>query len=111
MSPELQRLIHLQDIDVRIFELTDRLAAIPLERRMLEEQFRQARKMDSRSNKHARMARSRSMLRNAITNGSTARHAPKGSEANRKRSTIGVMATRAIWKNQMLGKLNQPRAR
>ncbi len=41
MSPELQRLIQLQDIDVRIFELTDRLAAIPGERTSLEERFRQ----------------------------------------------------------------------
>jgi predicted nucleic acid-binding Zn-ribbon protein len=41
VSPELQRLIRLQDIDVRIFELTDRLAAIPGQRQQLEEQFRQ----------------------------------------------------------------------
>lgn len=41
MSPELHRLIQLQDIDVRIFELTDRLAAIPRERELLEDQFRQ----------------------------------------------------------------------
>ena len=40
MSPELQRLIRLQDIDVRIFQLLDRLAAIPGERQQLEEQFR-----------------------------------------------------------------------
>src|SRR4051794_10072640 len=41
VSPELQRLIQLQDIDVRIFELTDRLAAIPVEREQIEAEFRQ----------------------------------------------------------------------
>lgn len=41
MSPELQKLIQLQDIDVRAFDLTDRLEAIPAERRQLEDQFRQ----------------------------------------------------------------------
>ncbi len=41
MSPELQKLILLQDIDVRTFELTDRLEAIPGERHQIEEQFRQ----------------------------------------------------------------------
>ena len=41
MSPELQKLIQLQDIDVRIFELADRLAAIPGEREQIEEGFRQ----------------------------------------------------------------------
>lgn len=41
MSPDLQKLIQLQDIDVRIFDLTDRLNAIPTERQKLEEQFRQ----------------------------------------------------------------------
>jgi len=41
VSPELLTLIQLQDIDVRVFELTDRLEAIPTERRQLEEQFRQ----------------------------------------------------------------------
>jgi predicted nucleic acid-binding Zn-ribbon protein len=41
VSPELQRLIRLQDIDVRIFELNDRLAAIPRERQQLEDLFRQ----------------------------------------------------------------------
>ena len=41
MSPELQRLIQLQDIDVRIFDLTDRLHAIPNERQQIEQRFRQ----------------------------------------------------------------------
>ena len=41
MSPELLKLIQLQDIDVRVFELTDRLDAIPAERRQIEDQFRQ----------------------------------------------------------------------
>ena len=41
VSPELERLIRLQDIDVRIFELNERLAAIPHERERLEDQFRQ----------------------------------------------------------------------
>lgn len=41
MSPELQRLIQLQDIDVRIFDLTDRLNAVPNERQQIEQQFRQ----------------------------------------------------------------------
>jgi predicted nucleic acid-binding Zn-ribbon protein len=41
VSPELQQLIKLQDIDVKIFELNDRLAAIPGERESLEAQFRQ----------------------------------------------------------------------
>ena len=41
MSPELQKLIRLQDIDVRVFDLTDRLDAIPAERGKIEEQFRQ----------------------------------------------------------------------
>lgn len=41
MSPELQKLIQLQDIDVKIFDLTDRLNAIPGERARIEEQFRQ----------------------------------------------------------------------
>jgi uncharacterized protein len=41
VSPELQKLIQLQDIDVRIFELADRLAAIPVEREQSEEGFRQ----------------------------------------------------------------------
>jgi hypothetical protein len=40
LSPELQSLIRLQDIDVRSFELKDRLAAIPKEREQLEEEFR-----------------------------------------------------------------------
>lgn len=40
MSPELQKLIELQDIDVRIFELTDRLNAIPEERHKIEDEFR-----------------------------------------------------------------------
>lgn len=41
MSPELQKLIQLQDIDVRAFDLTDRLEAIPAERRQIEDLFRQ----------------------------------------------------------------------
>lgn len=41
MSPELHKLIRLQDIDVRLFELTDRLEAIPAERSRIEEHFRQ----------------------------------------------------------------------
>jgi predicted nucleic acid-binding Zn-ribbon protein len=41
VSPELQKLIQLQDIDVRAFDLTDRLEAIPAERQQIEEQFRQ----------------------------------------------------------------------
>jgi uncharacterized protein len=41
VSPELQRLIQLQDIDVRIFDLTDRLHAIPNERQHIEQRFRQ----------------------------------------------------------------------
>ena len=41
MSPELQKLIQLQDIDVKIFDLADRLNAIPGERSRIEEQFRQ----------------------------------------------------------------------
>jgi uncharacterized protein len=41
VSPELQQLIGLQDIDVRLFALNDRLAAIPGERESLEAQFRQ----------------------------------------------------------------------
>jgi len=40
-----------------------------------------------------------------------ARHAPNGSDASKNKSTIGVTATRMIWKNQTLGKLNQPSAR
>lgn len=40
MSPELQKLIRLQDIDVRLFDLTDRLEAIPAERAKIEDQFR-----------------------------------------------------------------------
>ena len=41
MSPDLEKLITLQDIDVRIFDLTDRLNAIPAQREKLEAQFRQ----------------------------------------------------------------------
>ena len=41
----------------------------------------------------------------------TAFQAPNGSDARRNKSTIGVIATRMIWKNQTLGRLNQPRAR
>ena len=41
MSPDLHKLIELQDIDVRVFDLTDRLEAIPAERHQIEEQFRQ----------------------------------------------------------------------
>jgi uncharacterized protein len=41
VSPELQQLIRLQDIDVRVFTLNDRLIAIPSERENLEAQFRQ----------------------------------------------------------------------
>jgi predicted nucleic acid-binding Zn-ribbon protein len=41
VSPDLEKLINLQDIDVRIFDLTDRLNAIPAEREKLEAQFRQ----------------------------------------------------------------------
>ena len=41
MSPDLQKLIELQDIDVRAFDLTDRLEAIPVERQQIEDQFRQ----------------------------------------------------------------------
>jgi predicted nucleic acid-binding Zn-ribbon protein len=41
VSPELQNLIRLQDIDVRLFDLTDRLEAIPAERRRIEDLFRQ----------------------------------------------------------------------
>lgn len=41
MSPELEKLIQLQDIDVRVFDLTDRLEAIPAERQQIEDEFRQ----------------------------------------------------------------------
>lgn len=41
MSPELQNLIRLQDIDVKLFDLSDRLEAIPAERQQIEGQFRQ----------------------------------------------------------------------
>lgn len=41
MSPELLKLIQLQDIDVRVFELADRLDAIPAERQQIEDLFRQ----------------------------------------------------------------------
>src|SRR5437762_13043075 len=51
------------------------------------------------------------IARKVMTNGITARHAPNGNEASKNKSTIGVTATRMIWKNQMLGKLNQPSAR
>jgi hypothetical protein len=41
VSPDLLKLIQLQDIDVRAFDLTDRLEAIPVERQLIEDQFRQ----------------------------------------------------------------------
>jgi uncharacterized protein len=41
VSPDLQKLIQLQDIDVRVFDLSDRLEAIPIERQQIEDQFRQ----------------------------------------------------------------------
>src|SRR5437773_2535472 len=73
--------------------------------------IRQARRIGSRSKMQASVARSTSIARNVITNGSTAFHVPNGSVARRNRSTIGVIATRMIWKTQILGKLNQPSAR
>ena len=65
----------------------------------------------SRSKMQASVAKITSIERNVITNGNTARQAPNGSEASKNKSTIGVIATRTIWKNQTLGKLNQPSAR
>jgi predicted nucleic acid-binding Zn-ribbon protein len=41
VSPDIKKLIDLQDIDVRIFDLTDRLNSIPVEREKIEESFRQ----------------------------------------------------------------------
>jgi len=55
--------------------------------------MRQARVIGSRSKMQASVASNTSIARNVITNGSTAFHAPKGREASRNKSTIGVMAT------------------
>ncbi len=73
--------------------------------------MRHARRIGSRSRMQASVARSTSIARNMMMNGSTALQTPNGSDASRNKSTIGVIATRMIWKNQMLGKLNQPSAR
>src|SRR5438067_13489856 len=59
----------------------------------------------------ARVARITSVARKTMTNGNRSRQAPNGSDKIRNKSTAGVIATRIIWKNQILGKLNQPSAR
>src|SRR5881275_1026077 len=60
---------------------------------------------------HASVARITSVARKTMTNGNRSRQAPNGSDRIRNKSTAGVIATRMIWKNQILGKLNQPSAR
>ena len=55
--------------------------------------IRQAFRIDSRSSTQASVARMTSIARKVMTNGMTARQAPNGSEAMRKKSTSGVSAT------------------
>ena len=42
MSPQLQQLIALQEVDLKINELTDRLAVIPIERERVLQEFNES---------------------------------------------------------------------